>query len=630
MPASRRTFFCDPEPGTPMPIALPSLGEAVAAAHRTLRRFPLVILAAAVAATANILMMEEVGPDWTHERLLTTAVLGMGLFTALQLFAERLRRRGAWPVLHLVGLLALAGFFAGYEWWSQQIFFGRFTQLAIAFYLLILILPFARRGLPNAFWHFGRILLERGVLTAVFGVVLWLGLVLALAAADNLFGVDVPPTGYGRLWAVVTFVFGSWFFLGGVPADVEALELQRDYPAVIRVFAQYVLVPLVSAYLVILTLYLGKVVVTWNWPSGWIGYLVTGVAAAGIFAILLVHPDEAAGGRPWVATFTRQFWIGILPSVVMLWLALYQRIHQYGLTEPRYFLGVLSVWLGAIAVYYAVTRSRNIAVIPASLALVALITLAGPWSGYAMSERSQVRRLRATLERNGMLADGTLRPAPREVSAEDRAEISGSTRYLVEVHGTDAIAPWFADTAVRRAVVAAGVNGRVHADEVDRWADTAVTHLGVRYEPPSRPTGVRHFRYPMPEMAAVPVREYDYLLPLRGQPAGAAESSYVAVWSPRPLAVRVLRAGDTVLVARLDSMLARLRERDRNRQPTYGRYGVRLSPPDPGLRPEMFVADAEGRGVRGRVTVQLLEGTDSAGVVRVERMVGRVLLAVRR
>ncbi|MEK7668571.1 MAG: DUF4153 domain-containing protein, partial [Gemmatimonadota bacterium] len=513
---------------------------------------------------------------------------------------------------------------------SEQIFFGRFVQLAVLFHLLVVILPFARRGLPNAFWQFSRILLERGVLAAAFSATLWLGLILALLAADKLFGVDVPPTGYGRLWAVVAFVFSAWFFLGGVPEDVEALEARRDYPAVIRVFAQYLLVPLVSAYLVILTLYLGKVVVTWDWPSGWIGYLVSGVAGTGIFALLLVHPAGEDGGQRWVATFTRQFWIAILPSIGMLWLALYQRVHQYGLTEPRYFLIVLSIWLAALAAYYGATRSRNIAIIPASLAIVALVTLAGPWGGYAMSQASQVGRLRAALTRNGMLADGTLRRAAREVGAADRAEVSGTVRYLVAVHGTDAIAPWFPDTTARRAVVAAGVNGRLHGDQVDRWADTVVTHVGLRYERPSRLMGVRPFSYAMPETAAIPLRGYDYLIPVRERAGSAAESSYVAVWSPAPLAVRVLHAGDTVVVAPLDSMLARLRARDRNREPIYGRYGVLLLPPVPGLRPEMFVTDVEGRGVRARVAVQLVEGTDSAGVVTVRKMLGRVLLAVRR
>ena len=636
-----------------MPLTLPSLGDALAAAVRTLRRFPLTLLAGLVAATADILLMEDLGPDWTHERLLTTAVIGLGLFTALQLYAERLRRPLARPLLYLAGLLVPAGFFVGYEWWSQQIFFGRFAQLAIASFLLILVLPFARRGLPNAYWQFGRALLERGVLAAVFGVVLFLGLSLALAAADNLFGVDVPATGYGRLWAVVTFVFGPWFFVGGLPEDVAALEERRDYPAAIRVLAQYVLVPLVSAYLVILTLYLGKVVVTWNWPSGWIGFLVTGVAATGIFAILLIHPDEAAGGRPWVATFARQFWIAILPSVAMLWLALYQRVHQYGLTEPRYFLGALSLWLAGIAGYYAVRRSRNIAIIPGSLAILAVVTVAGPWSGYSLSERSQVARLHAALERGGILVDGQVRlsrsetrsarrpsaatdssarpgAGERQVSAADRAAISGTVRYLVAVHGTGAIAPWFADTATRRAVVAAGINGRVRREEADRWADTVVAHLGVRYERPSRPGRVRPFRYTMPETATLTLRGFDHMVPVQPSRPGTPDTGFVALWSPQPLAIRLLRAGDTVLTAPLDSLLARLRARDVAEEPIRWERGVPHFASVPGLRPEMFVVSLEREGWRAQVTVQLVEGADSAGVVRVERLMGRVLLAARR
>ena len=617
-------------PGIPMPLALPSLGDAVADARRTLRRFPLALLAAVVAATAFILMIEEIGRDWTHVRLMATAALGILLFTATQLLAERLKRGAAvWAGIHLAGLLLLGGFFTGYEWWSEQIFFARFVACAVAFVLFGVLVPFVGRGLPNAFWQFCRILLERAVLAAAFALVLFLGLALALAAADNLFGVDVPETGYGRLWGTIAFVFSSWFFLAGVPTDVEALEAQREYPAVIRVFAQFILVPLTSGYLVILTLYLGKVVVTWDWPSGWIGNLVSGVAAVGIAAVLLTHPEEASESRPWVATFGRQFWLAILPSVAMLWLALYQRVHQYGLTEPRYFLGALSVWLAGIAVYYAVTRSRNIAVIPATLAILAVVTFAGPWSGYALSERSQVGRLRAALTHAGMLVDGTLRAAPDSVSAADREVVSGTVRYLVAVHGTDAIASWFTDATVRRAVVRAGVNGRVHAEEVDRWADTVATHLGVRYERPRPRTAVRRVIYATPDAGAIPLQGFDYLVPVAGT-ANAADTGYRAVWSPAPLAVRVLHGSDTVLVAPLDSMLAGIRARDVRREPVVWVRDAQRAPHIPGLRSGMFVTDVASRGARARVMVERLEGRDSAGVVTVDAVVGRVLVAVRR
>ena len=85
-----------------------------------------------------------------------------------------------------------------------------------------------------------------------------------------------------------------------------------------------------------------------------------------------------------------------LPVVVMLWLALYQRIRQYGFTEPRYFLLALSVWLGAAALFFGVTRSRRIRLIPISLILLTLLDFAGPWSSHDVARRSELSRLEDT------------------------------------------------------------------------------------------------------------------------------------------------------------------------------------------------------------------------------------------
>ena len=84
-----------------MPLALPSLGNAVAVAWQTLRRFPLAILAGALAATAAILGVEDVGAPWLHERLVTTATLGIALCAAAELLAERQGRTGrSFPIPH--------------------------------------------------------------------------------------------------------------------------------------------------------------------------------------------------------------------------------------------------------------------------------------------------------------------------------------------------------------------------------------------------------------------------------------------------------------------------------------------------------------------------------------------------
>jgi hypothetical protein len=73
----------------------------------------------------------------------------------------------------------------------------------------------------------------------------------------------------------------TWLFWRG------SRQTSRPNAAVVsaglKVFAQYLLVPIVIRHLVILTAYLVKVLITWDWPSGWIGWLVSGVAAVGIF-----------------------------------------------------------------------------------------------------------------------------------------------------------------------------------------------------------------------------------------------------------------------------------------------------------------------------------------------------------
>ena len=156
-----------------------------------------------------------------------------------------------------------------------------------------------------------------------------------------------------------------------------------------------------------------------------------------ILALLLVHPLAERDDQKWIRVFARDFWLAIMPAVVMLWLAIYQRVHQYGITEPRFFLLALSIWLGALAAWYALSRSRRITVIPASLCAIALLTFAGPASAYRVSERSQLGRLKALLGEIPPAGGGRPRAVPFRVSRE----VSQIVRYLLERHDATALAP---------------------------------------------------------------------------------------------------------------------------------------------------------------------------------------------
>src|SRR5690606_27206240 len=98
------------------------------------------------------------------------------------------------------------------------------------------------------------------IITAViFSGVLFAGLAGAIAALHALFGLDFRDEWYGRLFLWIAGIFNTIFFFAGIPEDAEALEREHDYPKVLKVFTQFVLVPLVTIYLLILLAYEAKI-----------------------------------------------------------------------------------------------------------------------------------------------------------------------------------------------------------------------------------------------------------------------------------------------------------------------------------------------------------------------------------
>jgi len=462
-------------------MKLPSVQRLAEQAAAVARRFPFVLACGVISAVAGALMIDAGDSEQMYLRVLYTSSLGLPLFTGLQFLAERHGWKGAGKLIALLaGLVLLIVVYLLRPGWSDAVALSRYLQLSLGFHLFVAVGPYLGVDEKNGFWHYNISLFLRFLLAGVFAAVLYFGLSIALLAVENLFGLDMPGETYGRLWFSLAFVFHPWFFLGGVPDDLPALDGRTGYPNGLKVFAQYILAPIVALYLVILTLYLGKILVTQVWPSGWIGWLVSCVAAAGILSLLLLYPIEEREENRWVQTYARGFYIMLIPSIAMLLLAIWKRIDQYGVTERRYFLVGLSLWLAGIAVFYIVRRRGTIKVIPASLALVTFLTLAGPWGAYAVSERSQVGRLEEILTRNDMLADGRLQEPREDVSFADRREVSAVIRYLTETHGVVAIEPWFEGglTSIDSVSADPGTSSRAESDARTR---AIVSAMGIDY-----------------------------------------------------------------------------------------------------------------------------------------------------
>jgi hypothetical protein len=407
-------------------MRFPSLVILADRAREVLLRFPWTIGVGVLAAvTAIMATTDSADPEWARTAM--AAALGLPLTVALTLLAEE---RG-WPAartaaLNAGGVAFLVLFYLVWEGPDRKYEMIRYFQLSAGLHLLVSVLPFVGQRETNAFWQYNRRLFLGFLRAGVFSAVLFTGLAIALLALDKLFGVDVPDETYPRLWLAIIFVVNTWIFLADVPRGLRQLVDDTSYPRVLKVFAQYILTPLVFIYLAILLAYLVKIVLGGEWPSGWIGWLVTSVAVAGLLGFLLVHPLRNDPGEGWIRTYTRWLFIGLIPAAVILLVAFWKRVLPYGLTELRLLGVLLGLWLLIIAVSYTLRQEAGIRGIPVTLAALLLLTLYGPLSVTSISVGSQGRRLA------GLVAT---RPGEQTAQSQrDGREASAALRFLLE-HG---------------------------------------------------------------------------------------------------------------------------------------------------------------------------------------------------
>lgn len=491
-------------------MKLPSLEHLAASAASVLRRFPEVVLCAVVAGCAAV---SAVGSETIgfSARLAFTSTLGLPLFITLTLVGERRdwAPRLRWLATALGAALLV---FLHYRLrpWDNEALGQRWGHLVLTFHLAVSVVPYLGFTASHGFWQYNRVLFFRFLLATLYSGVLFAGLSLALAAIDNLLGISVPDLHYPRLFFLIAFFFHPIHFLAGVPNDFEELERSRYYPGALRVLSQFVMLPLVAVYVTILMLYLGRIIVTGTWPSGWTGYLVSSLAVAGIFSLLVAYPERIGGRKAWIDRYALAFWIAIVPASVMVLLALWQRIEQYGITERRYLLGALAVWLGAMALHRVITRTRDIKGIPLTLAIIGAVTFVGPWSAYAAAERSQAGRVEEILAAHGGLVEGRVGAEAVEISRDEWEQVAEALGYLIDNHGTGAVEGWIGDDEL---VLTDAAGAPLDRDE---RIERAVEALRVLPEPRERPVEIETADRGVP----VPVDGFDLAIVAGG--AGSA------------------------------------------------------------------------------------------------------------
>ncbi|HOS48629.1 MAG TPA: DUF4153 domain-containing protein [Bacteroidia bacterium] len=492
-----------------------SLHHIYVVAANAFRRFPMALICAVLATASALYLIDFKGNEDELSavvQLVMTFALGMISYIGLAVFAQRytMRQTTVFYFHVIVAALMIYYYYSLPDTFTVKAL-ARFVLLFLAAHLGVSFAPFMVTTEVNGFWQFNKSLFIRFLTGGLYSGVLFGGLSIALLAIDNLFSVDIAPEVYLRMFCVIAGVFNTWFFLSGMPPRILSLETVTEYPKGLRVFTQYVLMPLVVIYLLILYVYGAKIIFTMVWPRGIVSYLIIGFSALGILALLLVWPLRDDDHYAWIRSYTRRFFIAIFPLIILLSMAIGRRVIEYGVTENRYFLIILALWLLVVAVYFLLSHRKHIKFIPLSLFFAALLSGYGPWNAFSVSEDSQHSRLVKLLSKNNILKDGKVAKIDFSIPTDDQVEISSIVSYMIEVHGLPSIQDLFAVNLIAATNNTAKVSSSFKAGRV---MDLMGLDYKTQYIDPNQRTGVEYLNYSSNVSPVTDVRDYDYLFPL--------------------------------------------------------------------------------------------------------------------
>jgi len=228
-------------------------------------------------------------------------------------------------------------------------------------------------------------------------------------------------------------ITGSCFiFLLFNEKGLPTLEKDASYPVVLKFFTQFILIPLLLIYAVILYFYSFKILIHWQLPRGWVSYLILAYSMVGILALLLVHPLKEANAKSWVKIFSKAFYYTIIPLVALLFIAIFTRILEYGYTEPRYFVLLLALWLLSVVIYFISNKKATIKFIPVSLFLFGAFAMIFPYiNAFSVARRSQRTELLKVLNQQKLLDNGKIN-FEQKITDTIRNEIADKFQFLAE------------------------------------------------------------------------------------------------------------------------------------------------------------------------------------------------------
>ena len=217
------------------------------------------------------------------------------------------------------------------------------------------------------------------------GLVLWLVILVIAASTQFLFDLTLPEE----------YMAYPSVFIGIVITPLLCCSLldKSSEPGkgenFLRIMVDVILSTALVLYAAILYVYIIRVLLNWELPKGGVAYTVLGFLCVAMACYLLRLQVE----KRHYEWFYKAFPSLAIPPLVLLWIGVFRRVGEYGLTEPRVYLLVVSALMTLFVGMLFSEQSRRFQLMALILAASAILFTYVPGiRAQDISRRSQQAR----------------------------------------------------------------------------------------------------------------------------------------------------------------------------------------------------------------------------------------------
>lgn len=319
----------------------------------------------------------------------------------------------------------------GEHYW-QNIFCG--VVVAIL-HMLITLLPIKRRN-DESLLRYNFLLLENFLSSFLIAVLLFTTLSLAVLSVSTLFDLSTQKINlYAHLatWTLIGIQMVNFIALfPTLPLDTAAQA--RFKSRFFEVVFNYIGVPVMGVYAIIMLAYLLKVLTTGEAVVPWISELCCWYMGLGIVVYLgsrtLLLEKESKAAQLYI----KGFFPSILLGLVLLGKAWMLQYENMGIREEVYLLALAWIYGALIFIIFILKKTPDLRLIPGLVMLLLVVYIfPGPLNVKVISKRNQEFVLKNKAGNAGLLVNGKLVKAQQETQINTDT-ISQLVQYLYQRH----------------------------------------------------------------------------------------------------------------------------------------------------------------------------------------------------